>query len=116
MGEDREDWNGTDGWRVFFDPTAEPKGSLGAVYAQVFDNSGNYTGASSWNIQTDPSQAAPKVPTSAIIPFSASTSSLNAIVIQWNASDVGSGISSFDFQMQENGGNLGKMDSRRSVS
>ena len=99
-----EDWDGSDGWRVLFDPTAEVKGSSGAFYAQVFDGSGNYTGATSWGIKTDPSQAPPPVPSSAIIPFGAATSSLNTVLVQWTASDVGSGIASYEFQYQENGG------------
>lgn len=100
-----EDWSGVDGWRYAFNPTASAgKGTQGAIYAQVFDQSGNYTGASSWNIQTDPSQAAPAVPTSDIIPFASGTSNLNTVLVQWNANDVGNGISAFEFQIQENGG------------
>ena len=99
-----EDWNGSDGWRVTFDPTAQGTGSLGAIYAQVFDQSGNYTGTSSWGLKTDPTQAAPPVPSSAIIPFATAASNLNTVLVQWNANDVGSGIASYEFQTQENGG------------
>jgi murein DD-endopeptidase MepM/ murein hydrolase activator NlpD len=100
-----EDWNGTDGWRILFNPTPSVgKGTQGAIYAQVFDNAGNYNGASSWEIQTDPSQAPPPVPTSDMIPFGGTTSALNTVLVQWNANDVGAGIAAFEFQIQENGG------------
>jgi hypothetical protein len=51
-----EDWNGTDGWSVVFDPTHEANGKGGAIYAQVFDGSGNWTSTASWSIQTDTTQ------------------------------------------------------------
>lgn len=100
-----EDWSSADGWRYAFNPTTSAgKGGQGAIYAQVFDQSGNYTGASSWNISTDPAQAAPAVPTSDIIAFASANSNLNTVLIQWNANDVGNGIAAFEFQIQENGG------------
>ena len=40
-----EDWNGTDGWNVVFDTSHEAYGTGGAIYAQVFDGSGNWTSA-----------------------------------------------------------------------
>lgn len=99
-----EDWNGTDGWSVVFDPTKEANGKGGAFYVQAFDGSGNWTSTSSWSIQTDINQLPPPVPTSAMIPLPAE-SDINTILLQWNATDVGSGIAGFEFQIQENGGN-----------
>jgi hypothetical protein len=98
-----EDWDGTDGWKILFDPTAEPKGSLGAVYAQVFDKSGNWSGVASFTVKTDPSQTPPPTPTSALIAQPA-TSALNTVLLQWTASDVGVGIAGFEFQVQTNNG------------
>lgn len=99
-----EDWNGTDGWSVVFDPTREGNGSNGAIYAQVFDGSGNWTSASSWSLITDVNQAPPPIPTSSMLPLPA-VSDINTVLLQWNAVDVGSGIAGFEFQVQENGGN-----------
>ncbi len=99
-----EDWNGTDGWSVVFDPTREGNGSNGAIYAQVYDGSGNWASASSWGLITDVNQAPPPTPTSNMLPLPA-TSDINTVLLQWNAVDVGSGIAGFEFQMQENGGN-----------
>ena len=31
-------------------------------------------------------------------------SDINTVLLQWNATDVGSGIASYEFQVQENGG------------
>ena len=98
-----EDWNGTDGWSVIFDPTHEVNGKGGAFYSQVFDGSGNWTSASSWSIQTDINQLPPPVPTSMMLTLPAE-SDINSVLLQWNATDVGSGIASYEFQIQENGG------------
>ncbi len=98
-----EDWNPEDGWNILFDPTKEAKGSQAAIYAQVFDNSGNWGGTASWNIKTDPTQAPPPVPTSAMVPLP-SVSNLNTVLLQWTANNVGSGISKIEIQVKENGG------------
>lgn len=98
-----EDWNPEDGWNLLFDPTNQVKGSLAAIYAQVFDNSGNWGGIASWGLKTDPTQAPPPVPTSAMIPLPA-TSNLNTVLLQWTANNVGAGISKFEVQVKENGG------------
>ena len=98
-----EDWNGTDGWNYVFDPTKEAKGSLGAIYAQVYDGSGNKTGVASWKLRTDPAQPPPPIPTSSMIPLAA-TSNLNTVLLQWTANNVGPGIASFEVQVKENGG------------
>jgi hypothetical protein len=86
-----------------FDPTKEEKGSLGAIYAQVFDGSGNKTGVASWGLKTDPSQAPPPVPTSTLLPLPAS-SNLNTVLLQWTANNVGAGIASIEIQVKENSG------------
>ncbi len=97
-----EDWNGTDGWNVVFDPSHEVNGKGGAIYAQVFDGSGNWTSSSSWSIQTDTNQLPPPLPTSMMLPLPAE-SDINTVLLQWNATDVGSGIAGYEFQVQENG-------------
>ncbi len=98
-----EDWNGSDGWNFVFDPTKEVKGTMGAIYAQVYDGSGNKTGVASWALKTDPSQAPPPVPTSTMIPLAA-ISNLNTVLLQWTANNVGPGIAAFEIQVKENGG------------
>jgi len=98
-----EDWDGSDGWGVPFDATKEARGSAGAVYTQVFDGSGNWTAASSWNIGTDPSQAVPAVPSSSMLTLPAA-SDINTVLLQWSAVDTGAGITGFNIQVQTNGG------------
>ena len=98
-----EDWNGTDGWNVIFDTSHEAYGTGGAIYAQVFDGSGNWTGTASFDLATDPGQVPPPTPTSSLLPLP-TESSINTILLQWNAIEAGSGIAGFEFQVQENGG------------
>jgi murein DD-endopeptidase MepM/ murein hydrolase activator NlpD len=98
-----EDWNGTDGWNVIFDTSKEIYGTGGAIYAQVFDGSGNWTGTASFDLTTDPNQLPPPTPTSALLPLPAE-SDINTVLLQWNATEAGSGIAGFEFQVQENGG------------
>ena len=98
-----EDWDGSDGWSVIFDATKPARGDSGAFYAQVFDRAGNWSAASAWSIATDPSQPAPAKPTSALLPLPGD-SNVNTVLLQWNATDAGAGISAFEFQVQENGG------------
>ncbi len=98
-----EDWTATDGWSFAFDPTKEIKASSGAVFVQAFDGSGNWAGIASWGIKTDPNQAPPPLPSSAMVGGTI-TSGLTANQLVWSASDVGSGINHFEFQMQVDGG------------
>lgn len=98
-----EDWSGSDGWSVVFDPNREVNGNSGAVYAQVFDGSGNWTAAASWSIATDLNQTPPPVPVSSMLPLPAE-SDINTVLLQWNATDVGTGIAGYEFQYQADGG------------
>lgn len=98
-----EDWDGGDGWSVVFDTTKEARGENGAIYAQVFDGSGNWTSAASWNLKTDPTQAAPVSSSSSLLPLMAE-SDINTVLLQWNATDAGAGITGFEFQVQVDGG------------
>ncbi len=98
-----EDWDASDGWGVSFDPTAETAGTKGALFAQVFDGSGNRASAVSWSIGTDPTQAAPALPTTTLLALPATTN-INTILLQWNVVDASSTLAAYEFQIQENGG------------
>jgi murein DD-endopeptidase MepM/ murein hydrolase activator NlpD len=98
-----EDWDGSDGWSVSFDPTAEAAGTKGAIFAQVFDGSGNRGSAVSWNIGTDPTQAAPVLPATSLLALPA-TSDINAVLLQWNVVDASHTLAGYEFQVQENSG------------
>lgn len=98
-----EDTAGSDGWSVPFDPRKESNGSSGALYAQVFDNAGNWTPAVSWNLKLDNTQAPPAEPASEMVPMS-STSNINTVLLQWNATGNLSAITHFEIQYQKDGG------------
>jgi murein DD-endopeptidase MepM/ murein hydrolase activator NlpD len=93
-----EDWDGSDGWQLPYDPSQLAEQKDIAFFASVYDKAGNFSGAGAWSLAIDRTP-----PVSAIQPMSATQQS-TAILVQWTGEDNISGIDHFDLQSQIDNG------------
>ena len=93
LGTDRD---GTDGWRLEFNPTGQPEGNNAAFYIKVYDLAGNFTGAGAWNLGID--RTAPVTEMKLLIPQQPS----NAFLLEWTSIDNLSGVDYFEIQEKMN--------------
>jgi hypothetical protein len=87
-----DDWDGTDGWSIAFDPTSLTEQVGIAFFANVYDWAGNWAGAASWNLGLDRTP-----PVSSLDTLPANQSS-TAVPLAWSSSDNLSGIDHFNLQ------------------
>ena len=92
------DWDGTDGWRMEFNPAGQPEGNDAAFFIQVYDMAGNWTGMGAWNLVIDKT-----APITSMIPL-APTQPSNAFLLEWIGSDNLSGNDYFEIQEKMNNG------------
>lgn len=92
------DYDGTDGWSVEFNPSGQPEGTGAAIYIDVYDMAGNWSGATTWNLGID------KTPPVTAMQSLTGTPLSNAVLLGWTGIDNLSGIDYFEIQESMNGG------------
>ena len=86
------DWDGSDGWKMEFNPIDEPEGRNAAIFVQVFDMAGNFGGTGVWNLGID--KTAPVTELTLLSP----TQPSNAFLLEWIGLDNLSGIDFVELQ------------------
>ncbi len=92
------DWDGADGWCLEFNTAGQPEGKDAALYIQVYDMAGNWTGAGAWDLGID--KTAPTTSMKSL----ATTQPSNAFLLEWIGSDNLSGIDYIEIQEKMNDG------------
>jgi hypothetical protein len=90
------DSDGSDGWKITFNPADQPEGINAAFYIKVFDDAGNFTGAGAWNLGID--KTAPITEMNPLSP----TQPSNAFLLEWSATDNLSGVDFVEIQEKIN--------------
>lgn len=86
------DYDGSDGWSMPFSPVGQAEGNDAAVFVQVVDKVGNWTGKAAWGLGIDKT-----APSTTMIPL-AGTQPSNAFPLKWTGTDNLSGIDYVEIQ------------------
>jgi hypothetical protein len=90
------DYNGSDGWKIAFNPTGQPEGNNAAFSIKAFDLAGNLSSIGAWNLGIDKT-----APVTEMKPLSATQPS-NAFLLEWTAIDNLSGLDFVEIQEKMN--------------
>jgi hypothetical protein len=86
------DYDGSDGWSLTFSPVGQAEGKDAALFVQVIDKAGNWTGQAAWGLGIDKTP-----PTTKMNPLTATEPS-NAFLLSWVGTDNLSGIDHVEIQ------------------
>jgi hypothetical protein len=92
------DYDGSDGWNMTFSPVGQDEGKDAALFVQVIDKGGNWTGKAVWGLGIDTTP-----PTTTMNPLTATQPS-NAFLLGWVGTDNLSGIDYIEIQENVNQG------------
>ncbi len=90
------DYDGSDGWSMTFSPVGQSEGNDAAVFVQVVDKAGNWTGKAAWGLGIDKT-----APSTTMDPLTATQPS-NAFLLKWVGTDNLSGIDYVEIQEKVN--------------